>query len=863
MLENNNLKICRRLVRREFQFHKGRSILLMTAIALMSMLCTFSFALGFMIRDGLLNSYQVRYGSASHILYYGLNSAQASSVAGHADVKKTVRLKAVGLLSDDMMEYRSVKLAAVDTDWAEITQAVPVCGRMPEADDEIALDELTLQSLAIPRREGAEVELVWTPADGGEERVDTFRLCGWWNNVMGYTETCAWITPDAADRLCPDASDLVTLGVTLYRPHDLEKQAENLLDELGISNVSFTTNLAYNRARMRRADEQAAPYYVINIAVVVCGILMVYNIMRISTAQNVKFYGRLKSLGMSPRQTGTLLSEQAAYLCLPAIPIGWLLGFMLYAVTAPYVILDANGHNPAFLFFSLSPFVCSGLLTWLSTLTACIFSVRFISRISPAEAMRAVDFSQESSLRGGSPGAKRHKRMSGYHGHIGRRRRDRVPLMALSGMKRNKKKSVLAAASMLLSLTLLCNFWTRYISTDEQKYMEAVTYNDYLIADASAASSLQRYNPVSHSITPEFMEALAGHEAVTGIGTIRTMEVPMHADWEERSIIVENFEGMNEDGIVRKEVMAASPDWGAGYEKFRETGDYIGIASGIDGLALTVALEEGEYVEGVYDAERFATGNYVVASGASDTSFVSTPPVGSRVEIGGRSFEIMASVSYKVGIIAGADSREAAFNVSYYMPVQTFEELFPDNGIRNVLVNVDYNSQEEFEDFLIEMTRDSGIAVTMRSDHQWNFQNALFHNYLIPMFVGAVLLLIGILNLGNALVTGVLVRKREMAVYESLGMTRMQIRRLFVGEGLMYGGILTAFLVPSVSVLTWLWGRWWAAYSASAWCVTWRFSLMPMWVSLPLLLIIAMVIPPCCLCVIMKESVTQRLQMVE
>lgn len=75
MLANNNLKICRRLMWREFRFHKGRSMLLLIAVTLVSMLCTFSFALGFMVRDGLIYNYQIRYGSTSHILYYGLNSA--------------------------------------------------------------------------------------------------------------------------------------------------------------------------------------------------------------------------------------------------------------------------------------------------------------------------------------------------------------------------------------------------------------------------------------------------------------------------------------------------------------------------------------------------------------------------------------------------------------------------------------------------------------------------------------------------------------------------------------------------------------------------------------------------------------------
>lgn len=43
MLQNNNLKICRRLVWRDIKFHKGRSIFLVTAVALVCMLYTFSF----------------------------------------------------------------------------------------------------------------------------------------------------------------------------------------------------------------------------------------------------------------------------------------------------------------------------------------------------------------------------------------------------------------------------------------------------------------------------------------------------------------------------------------------------------------------------------------------------------------------------------------------------------------------------------------------------------------------------------------------------------------------------------------------------------------------------------------------------
>lgn len=846
MLENNNLKICRRLVRREFQFHKGRSILLIAAIALVSMLCTFSFSLGFMTHDGLVYSYQVHYGSTCHIVYEGLNASQAEAVASRPEVKEAVYINAVGILSDEVMEYRKVKLAPVSDGWARAAEAAPVCGRMPKKDDEIAMDELTMRSLAIPPKEGAKVTLRFIPSDGGEERVDTFRLCGWWSSDMGASDTCAWITPGAADRLCPAGQRSVTLGVILYHPEDLERRARELLQSSGADGVTYTTSLACNDARRKRAASQAVPYYRITIVVALCGILMIYNIVRISAEQNVRFYGRVKSLGMTPRQIIRFLSWQALYLCLPAVPAGWALGFMLHRAAAPYIIQGMGGSNPAFRFFSLWPFVCSAFLTFGTTMAACALPARFVHKISPAQALHY------SGVKPKKEGRKRR-----HPGEIGR---IKLPAMALSGILRDKGRIVLAVCSLFLSLTWLCILGTQYASTDEEKYMKEIAHSDYLIADASAAVGLQRYNPESRSITPGWMERLAGHKAVTDLGVIRTMEVPMYADEKERACIVESFEGRNEDGIVRKEVMADSPDWGRAYETFRETGEYIGIATGVDGLALSVLLKEGEYVKGAYDEARFASGDYVIAAGASSASFISTPPVGSSVEIGGRTFTILSSVAYKTHIVTGSDSREAAFNVSYYMPESVYEELYPESGIRNVLVDIDEAYQTEFEIFLNEITADTGIGITMRSKLQWEFQNALFHNYMIPMFVGAVLLLIGIVNFINALITGMLSRRKEFAVYESLGMAPSQLRSLVIWEGMFYLGALVLVLVPGVSGITWLVGRWWASASSSAWCVTWRYSLTPLFVALPVIGASTFAVLLCCLRIIRQESVTQRLR---
>ena len=62
------------------------------------------------------------------------------------------------------------------------------------------------------------------------------------------------------------------------------------------------------------------------------------------------------------------------------------------------------------------------------------------------------------------------------------------------------------------------------------------------------------------------------------------------------------------------------------------------------------------------------------------------------------------------------------------MPEEVFEELFPGYGIRNVGIDIDQNSQEEFELFLEELLMETKADVISVSDYQWIFRNAVFHN---------------------------------------------------------------------------------------------------------------------------------------
>lgn len=227
MLANNNLTICRTLIRRDFRSHRIQNCILTLAAALVTALYTFVFLLGNFVESYYLLQYQYLFGSTSQILYTGLTGQQADAVAGNARVRSSVRLTTVGQLADPMLGQRLIKLAVADQAYAETVLSVPDAGNLPEHPGEIALDGLTMDSLGIPHELKTPVTLIWTAPDGSTHTSD-LTLCGWWTSPAVFTESYAWISPDTARKLVPGCLDKsspnITLGANLHQPRELDGQ---------------------------------------------------------------------------------------------------------------------------------------------------------------------------------------------------------------------------------------------------------------------------------------------------------------------------------------------------------------------------------------------------------------------------------------------------------------------------------------------------------------------------------------------------------------------------------------------------------------------------------------------------------------
>ena len=178
-------------------------------------------------------------------------------------------------------------------------------------------------------------------------------------------------------------------------------------------------------------------------------------------------------------------------------------------------------------------------------------------------------------------------------------------------------------------------------------------------------------------------------------------------------------------------------------------------------------------------------------------------------------------------------------------------------------VNIDHDGQEEFEHYLstYKQSLNRGISVRMRSDYQEVFQNARLNECLPKLIVGIVLMAIGLLNFANMLVTKTMVRRKEFAVYQSLGMTSGQLRWLLLTEGLLHGALLTVILLPVTFSVTWFGMP--AVFSRlNTWCMTYHYTLAPLWAALPFMLFLAAAVPLMCCRFIEKGSITERLRIV-
>lgn len=293
------------LTQRMFRANRGRNLVAVLAILLTTMMFTTLFTLTQSMSRTLVEMTFRQTGYNAEASLRGLTEEQADLLEAHPDVEALGRSIVLGLAENPELTGQSVEIRWANDIYAEHTFAAPTTGRMPEAENEIALDTLTLDRLGVPHELGQTVTLEWRKDLNKEETTtSTFTLCGFWEGNQSSYSSMAWVSRAYADKMTGGvfaADDSQVLGlymvhVNLYSDHNIDASMERILTDTGLEGLEYSVNLAYTPEMGAMAAQESLPMYLGMVLVFAAGYLIIYNIFQISVTADVQFYGRLKTL---------------------------------------------------------------------------------------------------------------------------------------------------------------------------------------------------------------------------------------------------------------------------------------------------------------------------------------------------------------------------------------------------------------------------------------------------------------------------------------------------------------------------------------------------------------------------------------
>lgn len=870
-----NFKPISVLNRRIFRHNKGRNLVAVLAIVLTTLMFTTLFVLSQSMNKNLVEMAFRQTGYDAQVSFKSITEEQAEKIAAHPDVAEVGHSIVVGLGQGKALTGRQVEVRYADESYAKHSFAKPSVGRMPQTAQEIAVDTIVLDRLGVSHELGQQIRLEWI-ADftGKENRVSEFTLCGFWEGNESVYASMAWVSrefaKDAAARLSegeaepsemtaePEAeqpqrtetaedqpktvltADERMIQVSLYDDRNIEAVMDKVLEDTGLTGLEYGVNLAYDPDINRMAAQENLPMYLGMVLVFAAGYLIIYNIFQISVTADIQFYGQLKTLGMTSRQLKRLIFGQAGRFCLLGIPVGMLFGYLLGAVLVP-VLLQAQPSS-----VSASPliFIGSALFAGITVWISCMQPARMAGKVSPMEALRYND-------------VQRTKRTS-------KKRSGSASLHALawSNLGRNRKRTVTVICSLTLGLTLMSVFYAKNAAFDMEKYLAALTLADFQIDEATSEEYIRGYDPYGDTLKEDLIAQVTALDGLEGTGIVYSHETQI--DVNEQTIA--NLQEYYTDDILAYWA-SYDPTGPESLQKLIDRKSTAAVVYGLDGIALDTYSKEEHVLSGSYDAEQFATGRYVLAAGLAvgkeEGKPLPAPSVGDTVSVEGTDYTVMAVLDDLNVITEGA--REGGAGDQYYfdfiIPAETFRANWPANTPRKLFFDVEDAHLEDARNMLDRYCAEAGadLPVTTRAAMAGQYEREVRSGAVMGNVISIVIALVGVLNYVNSMATSIVSRRKEFAIMQSVGMTKKQLCKLLVCEGMDYTWItlLSTYIISALAV-----GIGVRAMVEGGF-TTFRFTLWPLVICTPVLIVFAWIVPYLCFRNLEKDSLVERLRSVD
>ncbi len=831
---NNNRLVLKLLAKRSLKAQKNTIAVL--AIMLATLLFTSLFTIAISLQTAMQESNMRTTGTSAHAGIKRLSWEEYEKLSSDTGIKDIGYSIIIGNAVGDDFNKTPTELRYGDETYSELTFNTPDTGHLPEQKNEIATSRIVLDAMGLPDKVGTQMELTFTTDT--DTFTDTFTLCGIWDGdavayrqtmllSKAYAEQVAPVIHGETDGTTPPVGtgyiDAVMMMPTAW---NIEKQALEVTSKYGLDE-RVSINDAYQMATVNLSSMLPL---VTGIAVIfIAGYLLIYNVFYISIAQDIRFYGMLKTLGTTARQIRKIVYKKAIKLSLMGIPIGLLLGWPIGRLLLPAIVNMLTDDIRVVTTVNPLIFLVAIVFSAITVFISCQKPAILAAKVSPMEALHYIEQT------GGKKKQRRSKHIS-------------TMMMAKSNLTRNKKKVMIVTLSFVLSIVLLNSVYTYVTSFDFDKFVADFSLTDFTVSDTTVINNYAPYNTAN--VSQDFISQTESLNGLEDIGNIYL--------WTSKQPLSEN------DLARLQELSASSSDIANELENYRVRQEHGVNVYGLDDFP----TEYVQVLDGELNTEQWkaGTGVYVTPLRMMGDGSLCLYKPGDQISVTqldgtNKVYDVLAVVRIPSAL---QTPLQVDMGLDYIFPTnELLGNMVPaDQPAMKTIFNVDHEHQLATENWLKNYTKNTDTSldyfskVTLRQ----NFDRMINMFRLVGGTLCAILALIGILNFINSITTSILSRYREIAMLQSVGMTGWQVKQILIYEGIGYSilGLLGSLILSVIASLTVV-----RMMGVELTYFTWHFTLLPVFLCIIPLLLITAIVPLVCYNKMAQKTVVERLRIAE
>lgn len=394
-IPNQNRQVLGMLAREFGKWNRGRNRILMSAVTL----CIVTLTMVFGIASGKTKAEYIKAvraeGTTASVRIEHADNGIYQKIEDLSYVKESGRSISVGEAT--VSEKHVCNLEVLDTSaWNKLVSPAytEIHGHYPEKKQELMLSAKSLQQLGIETpKQGMKLSLT-VQIGLFQTAQETFLLSGWYTDYTDSQAAVGYVSEEKGKEWGYDLQETSDILLAQTDGMEWQKTEERLYRDLGGKELKITADntFAYEAINRLTGGYELA---VCGALVILFGMfLLIYNVMKISMSRDIQQMGLLYTIGTTKRQIKRIYFRQILTVLLPGVLLGSLFSGMILHLLIPEILgsryLNGYGGSGEFQVFSPAILLAAVGFAMILTLGTAWLVIRHVVSTSCVESSTAI-----------------------------------------------------------------------------------------------------------------------------------------------------------------------------------------------------------------------------------------------------------------------------------------------------------------------------------------------------------------------------------------------------------------------------------------------------------------------------------------